>query len=159
MGKSLDETMKYMTKLQNVIKDLMDYTEFEIYDGLSDYDIDGNNPGELFKMDELQNIMGKLADIESQIRYINAPVRVEGVLHKKSNDRYEVNGCELTCGCRIEYLRRDGRHVICDSNNDNDEWIELPYWCKGGIEHNGKEYYIVGADKNVILEGLRVRIR
>lgn len=47
MKKSLDETMKYMTKLQRVIKDLMDYTEFEIYDGLSDYDIDGNNPGYL----------------------------------------------------------------------------------------------------------------
>lgn len=47
MRKSLDETMKYMTKLQRVIKDLMDYTEFEIYDGLSDYDIDGNNPGNL----------------------------------------------------------------------------------------------------------------
>ena len=61
MEKSLDETMKYMTKLQRVIKDLMNYTEFEIYDGLSDYDIDRNNPGELFKMDELQNIMGKLA--------------------------------------------------------------------------------------------------
>ena len=29
MGKSLDETMKYMTKLQSVIKDLMNYTEFE----------------------------------------------------------------------------------------------------------------------------------
>ena len=48
--------------------------------------------------------------------------------------------------------------MICDSNDDN-EWIELPYWCKGRIEHNGKEYYIVGADENVILEGLRVRIR
>jgi len=155
MEKSLDETMKYMTKLQRVIKDLMNYTEFEIYDGLSDYDIDRNNPGELFKMDELQNIMGKLADIESQIRYINAPVRVEGKLHKKSNERYEVNGCELTCGCRIEYLRRDRRH----ETHSNNEWINLPYWCKGRVEHNGKEYYIVGADENVILEGLRVRIR
>lgn len=155
MEKSLDETMKYMTKLQRVIKDLMNYTEFEIYDGLSDYDIDRNNPGELFKMDELQNIMGKLADIESQIRYINAPVRVEGELHKKSNERYEVNGCELTCGCRIEYLRRDRRHETYSNN----EWINLPYWCKGRVEHNGKEYYIVGADENVILEGLRVRIR
>jgi hypothetical protein len=155
MEKSLDETMKYMTKLQRVIKDLMNYTEFEIYDGLSDYDIDRNNPGELFKMDELQNIMGKLADIESQIRYINAPVRVEGELHKKSNERYEVNGCELTCGCRIEYLRRDRRHETYSNN----EWINLPYWCKGRVEHNGKEYYIVGADENVILEGLRIRIR
>lgn len=155
MEKSLDETMKYMTKLQRVIKDLMNYTEFEIYDGLSDYDIDRNNPGELFKMDELQNIMGKLADIESQIRYINAPVRVEGELHKKSNERYEVNGCELTCGCRIEYLRRDRRHETYSNN----EWINMPYWCKGRVEHNGKEYYIVGADENVILEGLRVRIR
>ena len=155
MEKSLDETMKYMTKLQRVIKDLMNYTDFEIYDGLSDYDIDRNNPGELFKMDELQNIMGKLADIESQIRYINAPVRVEGELHKKSNERYEVNGCELTCGCRIEYLRRDRRHETYSNN----EWINLPYWCKGRVEHNGKEYYIVGADENVILEGLRVRIR
>lgn len=155
MKKSLDETMKYMTELQRAIKDLMNYTEFEVYDELYDYDIDENNPGDLFKMDELQKIMARLADIESQIRYINSPIRVEGELHKKSNERYEVNGCELTCGCRIEYLRRDKRHETYSNN----EWINLPYWCKGRVEHNGKEYYIVGADENVILEGLRVRIR
>ncbi len=156
MKKSLDETMKYISKLQRTIKDLMDYTEFEKYDELSDYDIDENNPGELFKMDELQNIIKKLSDVDNQIRYINAPIRVEGVLRKNSNDRYEVNGCELTCGCRIEYLARDRRHEICGSNN---EWVELPYWCSGRMEHNGKEYYIVGANENVILEGLRARIR
>lgn len=37
-------------------------------------------------------------------------------------------------------------------------YTNTPYWCASRVEHNGEDYYIVGAN-GVKLEGLRVRIR
>ena len=68
----------------------------------------------------------------------------------------DMNLMELSSGYPLEYLATDDRHM---RYNDNDDYVMTPYWSYGRIEHDGNDYYIVGADKDTKLEGLRVRIR
>lgn len=90
------------------------------------------------------------------MNYIRRPIKVEGALHKNANGRYEVQGIELSSGYGLEYLSLDDRHC---RYNDNDEYINTPYWVASRIEHDGQDYYIVGAKEFDTLENVRVRIR
>lgn len=156
MAKTVKDIMNEVAELNVKIKQIMYHSDFENYEDLSGLDIDRTSAEYLFLSDELYKILDKLADVSHTLDYFERHIKSEGVLHKNSNGRYEFNGIELSSGYPIEYLATDDRHM---RYNENDDYVSTPYWCYGRIEHNGTDYYIVGADKDTKLEGLRVRIR
>ena len=156
MAKTIKDIMTELSDLNVTIQKILYHSNFEMYDDLSDVDYDNTNADELFLLDELRDILDKLADVSHTIKYLERPIKVEGALHKNANGRYEVNGIELSSGYGLEYLSLDDRHM---RYNDNDDYVSTTYWGYGRIEHDGTDYYIVGADKDTKLEGLRVRIR
>lgn len=156
MARTVKEIMTELSDLNLSIQKILYHTEFEDYDDLSGLDIDYTSAEELYLMDELRGILDKLSDVSRNLKYLERPIKSEGVLHKNSNGRYEFNGIELSSGYPLEYLATDDRHMRYD---DNDNYIVTPYWAYGRIEHNGNDYYIFGASKGLELEGLKVRIR
>lgn len=135
---------------------LLSLAKYDLYEDLSGIDYDDNDPEDLMLIDELQDMLSKLKDISHTISYLNRPIKKEGILRKTANGRYELNGHEFTCGSGIEYLTNDGRHSRYDENLN---YTEVPYWCASRIEHNGSDYYLVGAPNDLVLDGLNVRIR
>ena len=116
---------------------------------------------EIIKNKEIET-QGQLVDELVALGYkvtqatVSRDIKELNLIKKNINGRYEYNGVELTCGCSLEYLAKDSWHMIYD---ENDEYVMVPYWKYGRIEADEKGYYIVGADKNVELEGLHVRNR
>ena len=155
MAKTIKDVLCEITKLNGTIKQTLDYTDYSNSDDLSSIDIDRSDAEQLFLSAESRTILDLLAHVSHSIDYLNRPIKETGVLHKNSNDRYELNGRELTSGCKIEYLTTDDYHC---SHNAAGELISVPYWASGTIEHNGRNYYITGDSKKE-LEGLKVRIR
>ena len=156
MAKTVKEIMTELSDLNVTIQKILYHSEFEEYDDLSGLDIDDTSAEELYLVDELRGILDKLSDVSRNLKYLERPIKSEGVLHKNKNGRYEFNEIELSSGYPLEYLATDDRHM---RYNDNDDYVMTPYWSYGRIEHDGTDYYIVGADKDTKLEGLRVRIR
>lgn len=156
MAKNIKDTMIELSKVNVSIQRILADTMFEEYDDLSGMEFDNTNAEELYLLDELRGILDKLSDISRNLKYLERPIKSEGVLHKNKNGRYEFNDIELSSGYGLEYLANDDRHM---RYNDNDDYVSTPYWSYGRIEHDGTDYYIVGADKDTKLEGLRVRIR
>ena len=156
MAKTIKDIMTELSDLNVTIQKILYHSNFEMYDDLSGLDYDNTNADELFLLDESRDILDKLADVSHTLKYLERPIKVEGALHKNANGRYEVNGIELSSGYGLEYLSLDDRHM---RYNDNDDYVSTTYWGYGRIEHDGTDYYIVGADKDTKLEGLRVRIR
>lgn len=156
MAKHIKDIMAEVQELNLKIQQIMYHSQFTEYDDLSGLEYDKADAEDLFLLDELQRILSKLEDITHTLNYIDRPIRTEGALHKNANGRYEVNGIELSSGCGIDYLATDDRHC---RYNKNDEYVPTPYWCSSRIEHNGKDYYIVGATDLETLENVRVRIR
>ena len=156
MAKHIKDIMAEVQELNLKIQQIMYHSQFTEYDDLSGLEYDKADAEDLFLLDELQRILSKLEDITHTLNYIDRPIRTEGALHKNANGRYEVNGIELSSGCGIDYLATDDRHC---RYNKNDDYVATPYWCSSRIEHNGKDYYIVGATDLETLENVRVRIR
>lgn len=156
MARTLNDIMTELKALNPDIKQLLSHADFENYEDLSGLDIDRADAEQLFLLDELQTLLSKLDDVSHTLNYLSRPIKVEGALHKNSNGRYEVRGYELTSGNGIEYLATDDWHM---RYNDNDDYVPTPYWKASRIEHDGKDYYIVGADDLTTLENVRVRIR
>lgn len=156
MAKTVKEIMTELSYLNVSIQKILYHTKFEEYDDLSGLDINKASAEDLYLVDELRGILDKLSDVSRNLNYLEQPIKTEGILHKNRNGRYEFNGIELSSGYPLEYLATDDRHM---RYNDNDDYVITPYWRYGRIEHDGNDYYIVGADKDTKLEGLRVRIR
>ena len=156
MAKTVKEIMTELSDLNVTIQKILYHTEFDNYDDLSGLDIDYTSAEELYLVDELRGILDKLSDVSHNLKYLEQPIKSEGVLHKNRNGRYEFNEIELSSGYPLEYLATDDRHC---RYNDNDDYVITPYWCSSRIEHDGTDYYIVGANDLDTLENVRVRIR
>ena len=143
--------MAEVSDLNIKIKQILYHADFENYDDLSALEYDKADAEDLFMLDELYRILDKLSDVSYTLNYLEKPIKAEGALHKNANGRYEVQGIELSSGCGLEYLATDDRH--CRYNN-NDEYVPTPYWCSSRIEHNGTDYYIVGASDLDTLENV-----
>ena len=156
MARNIKEIMAEVQELNVKVQQILYHADYEMYDDLSGLDYDNTNADELFILDELRQILYKLDEVSHTLKYLERPIKVEGALHKNANGRYEVQGIELSSGYSLEYLSIDDRHM---RYNDNDDYVSTTYWGYGRIEHDGNDYYIVGADKDTKLEGLRVRIR
>lgn len=156
MARTIIDIMNELRALNPDIKQILSHADFENYEDLSGIELDRNDAEQLFLLDELQTILSKLDDVSHTLNYLTRPIKAEGTLHKNSNGRYELKGHELTSGSGIEYLTTDDWHM---AYNDNDDYVPTPYWKASRIEHNGNDYYIVGADNLDTLENVRVRIR
>lgn len=156
MGKHIKDIMTEVKELNIKLKQILYHSQYEMYDDLSGLEYNKADAEELFLLDELQQIMYKIDDISHTLNYLEKPIKAEGTLHKNANGRYEVQGIELSSGCGLEYIATDDRHM---RYNDNDDYVPTPYWCASRIEHDGTDYYIVGANDLDTLENVRVRIR
>lgn len=106
---------------------------------------DESDPEQCLLENEIHRILESLIDVRESIKYIQAPIKEVGTLHKNSRGRYQLNSHEFTCGYGIEVC-------IYDEGNGRYEWDATR------IEHDGNDYYAVG-HKNVCLEGVKARIR
>lgn len=128
------------------ISRLLRYSTYNKYDDLSELEINYEDAEQLFLLDELRTITDKLADVEDRMSYLSRPIAETSRLHRNEGGRYETaHGHYYTCGSRIEALVSDDYH-------------EAPYWVRTSVEHDGKDYYLVG-HRGVPLNGLTVRVR
>lgn len=133
-------------KLNEGIRNVLKLSNYEDYDDLSGLDIDYEDGQQLFLQSELGKIMEKLSDATDRITYLSRPVTETSCLHKNGSGRYETAGGHYyTSGSRIEALIKD-------------DCQEVPYWVWTRVEHDGRDYYLVGYE-NIRLDGLTVRVR
>jgi hypothetical protein len=143
---NIKELYAEVSALDGRLKELLEKTEFEMYEDLSGVVCDRTDPEELFLLEELRYVMYDVQGISSAVSHLKRPVKAEGRLHRNGNGRYFVGDYELTCGYPVEYLSMDDRYG------------GRPYWRSSRLEHDGNDYYIC-ADRKLELEGLQVRIR
>lgn len=133
-----------MDGLNSQIKRILKSSGYADYAELS-VDYDRSNPDEVMLRRELSSCIDKLDEVSAVLEYLNRPVRVEGILRKNRNGRYEIGDRELSSGSPVEVL-------IYDRYDERWEWLS------SRIEHNGKDYYLVGS-RDTDLEGCRGRVR
>lgn len=102
-----------------------------------------------FLRDKAEGILGSLEDAIREICYLRKPLHGEHTLRKLPNGRYGYTGRgqavrEFTCGDCLEAKIRD--------RDGNFRWIT------SSIEHDGLDYFLVGA-MGAPLNGLTVRER
>lgn len=142
LKKMLEETNGLYSKIDRILKS----STYDDYDDLSGLDIDYRDGEQLFFLEELQSIMRNLDEVRDRLVYLALPVRKVSRLHRNESERYETDGGHYyTCGSLIEALVEDG-------------YRDVPYWVRTTLEHNGKDYFLVGYG-SVEMEGLTVRVR
>lgn len=144
-----------LEKLRKQIKRVMDVSHYREYDDLSGVTYDKRNAEEMFLINEYRGILQKLDSVEYILEYLGLPVNFEDTLVKSESGRYETRNGRFTytCGSGIEFLDTEEQYDV-----DEDEVKDVPCWRASSVEHNGKDYYIVGFP-SVVLDGLKVRVR
>lgn len=128
------------------IRNLLRLSTYKEYDDLSGLDVNYEDCEQLFILDELRTVMDKLADVENIIDRFSRPIAETSRLFKNESGRYETRaGHCYTSSSGIEALISDDYH-------------EVPYWTRTSVEHNGRDYYLVG-HRDISLDGLTVRVR
>ena len=136
-----------LRKLGVDIKEVVNVTKYDQYEDWScikDYE-EITDPDELQLLDEYQTIMRHLCDVHYVLQYQHREIIGEDVLSINERNYFEDRYHEYHCGDGIEYYFYD-------------DWDEKYKWRTSRIEHNGKQYYIVG-NPDIELNGLRVRHR
>lgn len=141
----LEKVLSSASILSWKIGAILNESKFEEYDDLSGLNIDSNDEEQLLLQDELRSILGHLENAKRDIDYLNKPIAYTGYLQKNSRGRYETGDKEYTSGNGIEVLIYD-------------DFYEKNRWVKTRVEHNGKDYYLVGYG-DISMQGLKVRIR
>lgn len=142
LKKVLEDTNGLYCKIDSILKS----STYDDYDDLSSLDINYRDGEQLFLLEELQSIMRNLDEVRDRLVYLALPVRKVSRLHRNESGRYETDGGHYyTCGSLIEALVEDG-------------YRDVPYWVRTTLEHNGKDYFLVGYG-SVEMEGLTVRVR
>lgn len=144
--KDLRELLEGSQKLNTDIKKLLKESTYLEYDDLCMLDINHKDAEQILLQEQLCKVMQELEDVSARLDYLALPIKEVSRLHKNSDGRYETkSGHCYTSGCRVEALISDG-------------FQEVPYWVRTSIEHDGKDYYLVGY-RQTELEGLKVRLR
>lgn len=142
----LDTLFDELQMLDYRLKNILRISTYEDFDDLSGLDINYGDAQQLFLRNELREIMEKLSDVHGRLSYLSRPVMETSRLYRSGSGRYETAcGHYYTCGSGIEALVADGSG-------------EAPYWVWTSVEHDGRDYYLVGY-KNVHMDGLTVRVR
>lgn len=183
----LIKVRKEMKKLQEQIEKIMQMTRYRALKNLSAVEYDNTNLNDLQMINEYSYILNTLVKIEfrlalmsqpmsytdalideysnvlknltsgsdSRWSYLLRPIAYTDTLTLYSDGRYGTsNGRNYyTSGSLIEF--EDTK----DTMNAEGTPEETPViWTISSVEHNGKDYYIVGYP-DVDLNGLRVRVR
>ena len=144
--KSLKEVFSETIGLHSKIGRVLELSDYGEYGDLSGLEADEGDSGQIFLLGELQVIMKHLDEVNGRLKYLSRPVKEVSRLHRNSAGRYETDGGHYyTSGNSIEALVQDGSR-------------EVPYWARTSVEHNGRDYYLVGYD-GIKLDGLTVRVR
>ena len=130
--------LKILEEIENSISKLEDRHGYLPEEFEYSYD----NPEEKYQHDTVRSVISQLADVQTQIKWMNKSVISEGILVKNNIDRYEIQGTE------IEFSSGSPLDVW------NNEWNQ---WETSRIEHNGEDYYIVSLGRNKPISGLKVR--
>lgn len=134
----LNDAYKIFNEIEESISKLKDrYGNFP-----DEFDFDYEDLDQRFKHNAALSVVDGLEDVFNLLKWVEAPIIAEGRLTKNQNDRYEVQGHELSSGHRLDYF---------DENHDE--------WVFSRIEHNGKDYYIYHKGKEENIENTLVRIR
>ena len=141
----LEKVLSSASSLSWKIGELLKESKFEEYDDLSGLNINSKDEEQLLLQDELRGILDHLDKAKRDIDYLNRPIAYTGYLYRNSRGRYETGVKEYTSGNGIEILIYD-------------DFYEKNRWVKTRVEHNGKDYYLVGYG-NISMQGLKVRIR
>ena len=135
-----------LSKLAEEIGEIEYQARFSEYSCDFKVEFNSDSPDDVQLYRNLHDIIEQLHKAKNTMDYLNNPIKDYTTLHKNCYDRYETeDGREFTCGSSIEYYGYD-------------EYTERNAWIESRIEHNGDDYYIVG-DRELSLEGLRIRIR
>ncbi len=142
----LQMVLSEAVKLNQRIAQFLKFSTYPDYDDLSGLDIDFADGEQLLLLEELRRITDRLADVQDFISYLARPIVEVSRLRKGIAEKYRTaKGHYYDCGSIIEALV-------------SDEYHEVPYWTRTTVEHNGKDYYLVGY-RDVHMKGLRVRVR
>lgn len=104
---------------------------------------DSGDPESMYQRRVYTKAGDKLEGIVWMLERAFAEIADEGFLKKGTNGRYSLNGFEFTSGATIEFLAED---------SDGMRWVQ------SRIEHNGRDYYLVG-HQHLSLKGLKVRLK
>lgn len=132
-------------------KSALEYADFQEYSDLSGIEWDPRDPEQRFLVSEYQRILERLEDVQMRLEYLQRPTGEPLPLRKNERGRYETAEREYTSGGGIEYLQ------TVDIYPDGEPETATE-WRKSRVEHDGKDYYIVG-DRQTPLDGLIVRER
>lgn len=142
----MKQVYKEVRTLDQELEKLFRVTLKDNYELMEEIAFNWKDAEEIFQAERLIYILGKLREAHEELKYLSKPVKEQGYLHKNSSGRYELSsGTYVTCGSYVEALVDDG-------------FYDVPGWVCAAIEHDGRDYYLVGYS-GVPLEGLQVRIR
>lgn len=151
--RTISDLYEELKKLNGSIKSIITASKYSEYDDLSGLEMDTRDPEQRLLREELRSILARLERASSNISYLSQPIAYSGTLHKQANGRYELDGCELTSGSGLEVLAPC--EIYSEEQNDYIAGVE---WIATRLEHNGKDYYLVGYPE-LELEGLQARKR
>lgn len=149
----LVELKREMRKLQDQIEKIMQMTKYQSYDDLSAVEYDHTDPDDLQYIDEYRLALDNLSRIDYRLSYMDRSVAYTDTLILRPDGRYGTRNDRFyfTSGTVIEFA------YITEVQNA-DGYEEIPVWTISSVEHNGKDYYIVGYP-DVSMDGLKVRVR
>lgn len=145
-----------MAKLKRQIETVLYISGYRDYDDLSGLDNFSQikSADERQQLEEYRNILYKLDEIQSDLAYLEKPIREVNRIYTNESGRYETDkGHYYTSGSGIEFLRTEEVY-----NYDTEEWENAGIWTCSRVESKDGQYYIVGYP-DVEMSGLKVRVR
>ncbi|MGO4953083.1 DUF5348 domain-containing protein [Paenibacillus peoriae] len=143
----MSESMKNQIreKLENLLPQIKKVTHMitDAEESWTDH-YDRNDPDDLYLRRMFYSIGDVLDDAGQLIKRTTTQAGHEGVLYKRPDSRYGLGDMYFTTGQSVEFYRTDP--------DDGDRWEP------SRIDHDGHDYYLA-VDRNLPLEGLRVRIK
>lgn len=144
--KDLKQVLAETKELYSRIDSILKLSIYDDCDDLGGLEINYRDGEQLFLLEELQANMRSLGEVRGRLTYLALPIREVSRLHRNESGRYETeSGHYYTSGSPIEALVDDG-------------YRDVPYWVWTTLEHNGKDYFLMGYG-SVELDGLTVRVR
>lgn len=108
--KTISELYEELKKLNGSIASIIHASRYSEYDDLSGLECDSQDPEQRLLREELRSVLYHLDLASDTIAYLSQPIEYKGKLHKQSNGRYELDGCELTSGSGLEARKRERRY-------------------------------------------------
>ncbi len=141
---NINQLRERLAVLEPEIKELLDDSGYT--DWGDDFVIEKNkkSPDDNFMFEESTKIIRFLDDAYSRMRYLQRPIKFEGILTVNDNGRYLLGSEKLDRDDRIEVLIYD-------------EFVKEEKWVITHVAYDGKKYYLDGLGYD--LNGQRARKR